>query len=182
MCAMPLMPQQAEWTVDDLDALPDDGLQYELADGVLLVTPSPRPRHQRMSGRLLVRLVAACPDELEVFHAPFDFRPSRVTSLQPDLLVVRRSDVDDEGLTGTPLLVVEILSPSTRAKDLVLKRALYAEAGVPSYWVLDPVEATLLVLALEDGTYVERAFVVGAQEVTVTTPLAVALRPAELVR
>lgn len=178
MCAMPLMPRQTEWTVDDLDDLPDDGLQYELADGVLLVTPSPRPRHQRMLGRLYVRLVAACPDDLEVFLAPFDFRPSRVTSLQPDVMVVRRADVDDVALQGTPLLVVEILSPSTRAKDLVLKRSLYAEAGVPSYWVLDPVEATVLVLELEAGVYVERGSWAG--EVTTDLPFPVSLRGSDL--
>ena len=182
MRAMPLMPQRSDWTVDDLDDLPDDGLQYELADGLLLVTPSPRPRHQRMSVRLTVALAAACPEHLEVFAAPFDFRPSRVTSLQPDLMVVRRVDVDDEGLTGTPLLVVEILSPSTRAKDLVLKRALYAEAGVPAYWVLDPVEATVLVLALEDGAYVEQGRAAGEAQVAVSAPYPLGLRPSDLLR
>ena len=178
MCAMPLMPRETAWTVDDVDDLPDDGLQYELADGVLLVTPSPRPRHQRMLGRLHVRLAAACPDDLEVFLAPFDFRPSRTTSLQPDLMVVRTRDVDDDGLIGTPLLVVEVLSPSTRAKDLVLKRALYAESGVPSYWVLDPVDATALVLRLEGGDYVEVAR--GRGPVEVKEPFPMALHPEEL--
>ena len=80
MCAMPLMPSGGVWTVDDLDDVPDDGLQYELADGVLLVTPSPRPRHQRMLGRLYRLLLDDCPPELEVFLAPLDFRPSLTTS------------------------------------------------------------------------------------------------------
>jgi Uma2 family endonuclease len=178
---MPLMRSDREWTVDDLDELPDDGLQYELADGVLLVTPSPRPRHQRMSTRLTVVLFSACPDGLELFVAPFDFRPTRTTSLQPDLLVVRKEDVGEERLEGTPLLMVEILSPSTRAKDLVLKRALYAESGVPSYWVLDPMEGTAVVFRLEDGGYVEELRVTDGGVAAVTDPFAVTFAIADLI-
>ena len=48
MTAMPVMPHEVrDWTVDDLDLLPDDGLQYELLDGMLLVSPAPTRRHQR---------------------------------------------------------------------------------------------------------------------------------------
>lgn len=169
--AMPLKPTDHVWTVDDLEDLPEDGLQYELADGVLLVTPSPRPRHQRVSMRLTQVLLQTCPADLELFAAPFDFQPTRTTSLQPDLLVVRRQEVSEIRLEGTPLLVVEILSPSTRAKDLVLKRALYAESGVPSYWVIDPETATALVLELVDGEYVERARAAGSVSTDVPFPV-----------
>lgn len=182
MCAMPMAPRDSQWTIDDLVNLPEDGLQYELAEGVLLVTPSPRPRHQRMSMRLSVLLDQHCPDHLEVFAAPLDYQPSPVTSLQPDLLVVRREDVGDERLEGTPLLVVEILSPTTRAKDLVLKRALYAESGVPSYWILDPTEAVAIIWSLSAGEYVETARVAGEARVSVTAPFALSFAPFDLVR
>ena len=180
MCAMPLMPRERVWTVDDLDCLPQDGLQYELAEGVLLVTPSPVVRHQRCSKRMLTVLSDACPEHLEVFAAPLDFRPNATTSLQPDLLVVRREEAQGETLIGTPLLVVEILSPSTRAKDLVLKRALYASAGVPSYWVVDPVEKTLLVLKLRAGGYVEAGRAVGDEELLVSEPMPCRIVPSRL--
>ena len=49
MTSVTLLQHDHDWTVDDLRGLPDDGLQYELADGVLLVSPSPRPAHQRRS-------------------------------------------------------------------------------------------------------------------------------------
>lgn len=174
---MPVMPRDHPWTVDDLDDLPDDGLQYELADGVLLVTPSPLPRHQRASMRLTTLLLPACPPELELFAAPFDFRPTRTTSLQPDLLVVRREDVVEKGLVGTPLLVVEILSPSTRAKDLVLKRALYAEARVPSYWVVDPGAPSVTVLTLVGEAYAEAGSATGGQRLDVSLPFPVSVVP-----
>jgi Uma2 family endonuclease len=157
MTTMPVMPPGDEWTIDDLIDLPDDGLQYELADGVLLVTPAPRPRHQRASRRLLVLLDRLVPDDMEVFFAPLDFQPTRIRSLQPDLLVVRRSDVGELNITAPLLLAVEVLSPSTRAKDLILKKGLYEDSGVSSYWVLDPDEETLVAWDLVDGRYVEAA-------------------------
>jgi hypothetical protein len=68
----PLMPPLREWTVADLDGLPDDGLQYELLDGLLLVSPAPAAAHQRASGNLFFALRSVRPPKLEVFTAPFD--------------------------------------------------------------------------------------------------------------
>ncbi|MBK5306274.1 MAG: Uma2 family endonuclease [Frankiaceae bacterium] len=157
MTAMTVMPRDGDWTVDDLLDLPDDGLQYELADGVLLVTPAPRPRHQRTIRKLLLVLDPLVPDDMEVFFAPLDFQPTRIRSLQPDLLVVRRSDVGELNITAPLLLAVEVLSPSTRAKDLILKKGLYEDSGVPSYWVIDPDEQTLVAWELDGGSYREVA-------------------------
>ena len=177
---MPLMPHAGEWTVDDLLDLPDDGLQYELADGILLVTPAPRLRHQRVVGRLFTSLQAAAPPDLEVFVAPVDFQPTRQRSLQPDVLVVRRDGLGEDVVEGGLVLAVEVLSPSTRAKDLVLKRALYEDSGVPSYWVVDPDEPSLLVLELEDGRYVERARVAGDEPAAVALPFPASVVPSAL--
>ena len=177
---MPVMPRAGEWTVDDLRDLPDDGLQYELADGVLLVTPAPRPKHQRVLGNLYLVLRAHVPADQEVFLAPLDFQPTRHRSLQPDVLVVRREDVGEENITPPLLLAVEVLSPSTRAKDLVLKRALYEDSGVSSYWVVDPDEPSLLVLELQDGRYVEKARVTGDEAVELTAPFPVRVTPSAL--
>ena len=94
MTSVTLLRHDREWTVEDLRGLPDDGLQYELADGVLLVSPSPRPAHRRAVGRFFLELSATCPPELEVFTAPLDFQPTPRRSLQPDLLVVRKADVE----------------------------------------------------------------------------------------
>jgi len=62
MTAMPVMPHEfREWTVADLERIPDDGLQYELLDGMLLVSPSPNYRHQWLSGRLFLLLHGQLP-------------------------------------------------------------------------------------------------------------------------
>ena len=89
-----------EWTVDDLETLPDDGLRYELLDGTLIVSPAPVPRHQRAIVRLVLLLSAACPADHEVFVAPLDWQPDRRTSLEPDLLVVRKDRIGEKNITA----------------------------------------------------------------------------------
>jgi len=180
MVLMQVLPRDGEWTLEDLDALPDDGLQYELVDGVLLVTPAPVPRHQRAVVRLVVLLSESCPGDLEVFVAPLDFRPTRRRSVQPDVLVTRRADVGPKNLEHSPLLVVEVLSPTTRARDAVLKRHVYENAGVPAYWLVDPDEPSLTVLELRDGKYEEAAVVRGGERYGATWPYAVEVVPSAL--
>lgn len=75
------------------------------------------------------------------------------------------------------LLAVEILSPSTRRKDLLLKRSRYEEAGIPSYWVIDPDPPSLIAFELVDGHYRTAADVTGEQIVQLERPFAVALTP-----
>ena len=81
-----------------------------------------------------------------------------------------------------PLLAVEVLSPSTRRHDLALKRRVYAEGGVASYWICDPGEPSVTVLELVDGDYVQTGRAVGEQAIAVAAPFAVELVPADLVR
>src|SRR5881394_3770964 len=124
------LAHKPEWTVDDLDAIPDDGLQRELFDGVLVVSPAPIPVHQTVILGMAVLLRDACPPDLQVFVAPLDFRPSHKRSFQPDLLVVRRDRVGPKNIVHPPVLAVEVLSDSTRTKDLVFKRHMYATSKV----------------------------------------------------
>lgn len=170
-----------EWTVEDLDRLPDDGLQYELLDGVLLVTPSPTLSHQRALSRLLLLLTQACPPGFEVFVAPLDWRPDHLTSLQPDLLVVRNEDVRGGDIGAAMVLAVEVLSPSTSRKDRTLKRSRYEEAGVGSYWIVDPAEPSLEALDLLDGHYVTSARASGSTAAKVEVPFPVEVVPAALI-
>ena len=182
MGVMTVMPRTGEeWTVDDLDRLPDDGLQYELLDGLLLVTPAPVPIHQRAIGNLYLLLRAACPPGHEVFLAPLDWRPDLRTSLQPDLLVVRNEDVGPANVTAPLVLAVEVLSPSTRRKDLVLKRSKYEECGVSHYWIVDPVEPSLLALELDDGRYVTDSETRAAEPAELERPFPIHVVPSQLV-
>ena len=162
------------WTVDDLESFPDDGLRYELVDGTLLVPAGGAAAESPARGRVSFRL--------EVFGLPLDVRVSETRLLEPDLVVVRTSGARGRRLSGLPVLVAEVLSPSTRAVDRVLKPHVLEEAGVPSYWLVDPDEPELTVLELVDGTYSQVAHVVGDQEWTAWTPFPVRVVPGELAR
>ncbi|WP_205741016.1 Uma2 family endonuclease [Haloactinopolyspora alba] len=179
---MAVMPRESyDWTVDDLEDLPDDGLQYELVDGILLVSPAPVPVHQAAIGELFVLLRSVCPKELKVFMAPLDWQPDHFTSLQPDVLVVARADIGAKNITRPLPLAVEVLSPSTRRKDRVLKFSKYADSGVRSYWVVDPVEQSIVAYELVDGAYTVAGRADGAEALTLESPYPVTVVPAELV-
>lgn len=170
-------------TVHDLEGMPDDGRRYELLDGVLLVTPAPGWPHQEMVFRLGIRLDTACPPDLRVLIAPFAIRPDQHTELQPDLLVARYDDLTLKDLPVAPLLVVEVLSRSTRLIDLNLKRAAFERLGVASYWLLDPEPSSPSITALElddGGAYQQRCRACGDDEFVVDRPFPVRLRPADL--
>ena len=181
MTDMSLMPHR-EWTVDDLDALPDDGRRYELVDGVLLVSAAPSDVHQFALTNLVILMGTTCPFPMRMLVAPVDVTFSRTRQLQPDLLVVPSLDLTSDAPRAMPLLVVEVLSPSTRAVDLTLKRHVFEQGGIPSYWVLDPLTPSLTVLELRDGAYVEIASVVGDEAYDATVPFAVRVVPADLLR
>lgn len=166
------------FTQADLDLLPEmDGYRYELLDGMLLVSPAPSIRHQRASRDLFRQLDAACPDDLEVLYAPLDYKPAEQRTFQPDLLVVRSADlVENRWLRRTPLLLVEVRSPSSRVLDLSAKEMAYAEAGVPLYWLLEPDQPAITVLELQRGRYREVAGAGPGEELTLQRPYPVRLR------
>ncbi len=171
----------SDFTLADLDALPDDGKQHELVDGVHLVTPSPTRIHQRAVGTFYYLLKHSCPPAYEVLVAPMDYRPTPRRSLQPDVVVASREDTGQDALVLPLLLAVEVLSPSTRVKDLSTKRMVYCESGVASYWLFDPEDEVLTVLELVGGQYVERAVVKGDDVFEAELPFGVRVVPAELV-
>lgn len=135
------MSTQAVLTYADLASFPDDGLRRELLQGELLVSPSPRVRHQRIVGRLHAQIAAHIDEHggAEVLLAPMDVVLSNITVLEPDLLIVadRQSDIVTEmNIQGPPALVIEVLSDPR--VDRIRKRDLYARYGVPEYWIVDP--------------------------------------------
>lgn len=173
--------REGPFTIEQRDAIPDNGMRHELLDGVLVMTPSPRPRHQDIAFQLAKILDAEAPAEAKVFMAPLDVRLGIATVLQPDLVVARRADLTEANLPAAPLLAVEVLSPSTALIDLNRKKAILEEAGCPSYWVIDPVGPTLTAWDLTDGAYVEVAQVASEESWTAIVPFAVTIRPADLI-
>ncbi len=167
-------------TYDDLQRLPDDGYRHELLDGMLLMTPSPSVPHQVcvLTLAFLLRQHRR-PGEI-VLVAPFDYVISQSTVLEPDVVVARTADHTHANLPSTPLLVVEVLSPSTHRVDRTAKRSAYEEAGVPAYWLVDPDVPAVTVLELVDARYEQVAVVAGEESYTASTPFPVEITPARL--
>jgi Uma2 family endonuclease len=154
------MPRtEVKLTYDDYLLFPEDGLRHELVDGEHEVTPAPNRRHQRVLLNLtrvvdgFVRRTGAG----EVYLAPFEVKLSEVDVVQPDLVFVSAAHADrftEAGLGGPPDLVVEVLSPSTRRRDLTLKAKLYEKFQVSEYWLVDPETNAVTVQRLQRGRFV----------------------------
>jgi Uma2 family endonuclease len=142
---------------EDYARLPTgDGKRYEVLDGELYVTPAPTPLHQRLSKRLQRRLEDhfEASSVAEVFNAPIDVVLAEHDIVEPDLVVVANpGQVSSRAIEGAPLLVVEVLSPSTRAQDRGIKLRRYALLGVQHYWIVDPDAQTIECRRLEAGDY-----------------------------
>jgi Uma2 family endonuclease len=180
MTAVTTLPFGRPLTRDDLDGLPDDGHRYELIDGVLVVSPSPRPRHQLLVGALYRTLHAVCPPHLAVLLGPVDVVLARDTVLVPDLIVAPRGQFTERDLPGAPLLSIEVLSPSTRRFDQLVKRDRLQTAGVGAYWLIDPDRPAITVLELQGLALVESASVTGDELLEVAFPFPLRVRPSEL--
>src|SRR6266851_3129810 len=153
-------------TVADLEAMPDDGRRYELIGGAIVMTPAPGVDHQRASCRLERLLEDAWP-EMEIFDAPIDVDLPGEQRVHPDLVAVERGRTGKR--LGLPVgLVVEIVSPGSQTNDRVTRRATYAAAGIPAYWLLDLELGAVTCLVLDGSDY--RLLAEGAV-VTVDNPV-----------
>jgi len=163
---IPTEEQVRPITFDEYRALPDDGSRYELIYGELLMMPSPKAIHQFVVGELFTALRdRAKQARLGVaLFAPYDVRLSGYNAVQPDILffsAARTQSLGPDFARGIPDLVVEVLSPSNRRLDLIVKRALYAASGIPEYWIVDPEKRTISVNVLEGAHYVDSVFAQG---------------------
>lgn len=124
-------PANVRYTYAEYECIPTDARRWELIDGDLYVNPVPLTFHQVVSRRLQYALMTQLeqPGIADTFDAPVDVILSDHDVVQPDLVIIaadRRNIVSQRGIDGRPDIVVEILSPSNRAHDRVLKRATYA--------------------------------------------------------
>jgi len=143
----------------------DFDYMVELIRGkIFKMTPAPNRRHQSISLNLSISLGTYFKTKpCQVYAAPIDVilpiadrkRDKSHTVVQPDLCIVCNQDLlkDPNAVFGPPTLIVEILSPHTKKKDIQLKYDIYEEAGVQEYWVIMPEEELLEQFVLENGKY-----------------------------
>lgn len=147
--------KEGGYTLRDYLSLPDDQ-RVELIDGVFYDMAAPTTVHQAIAGFLykyLLDHVLEHGGPCMPFIAPVDVQLDQDdrTVVQPDVLIVcDRSLYRNGRIFGAPDLLVEILSPATRRKDLQLKLYKYANAGVREYWIIDPDRKVIIVYKLEE--------------------------------
>jgi Uma2 family endonuclease len=174
-----MQPARAEpirFTYEDYLGFPDDGRRHELVEGEHVVTPAPTRRHQELAVRLLLALgnyLQAHPIG-HLYPAPIDVILSDTDVVQPDIVYVshERSQVLGTWIHGAPDLAVEIVSPSSRRNDEVLKRRLFDRFDVREYWVVDPeVESVKVYRRSEAGTFPRAAELSREEGHTLESPL-----------
>ena len=125
----------------------DDGNRYEISDGVLeLMSPSPTFTHQSIIYELQYLLNNSCRNDFIIVSSPIDVILSETEVRQPDIVMIQRSRmsiISNRGINGAPDLVVEVTSVHSRKRDKVRKRIVYAQYGVPEYWIVDLANFTL---------------------------------------
>jgi Uma2 family endonuclease len=173
-------------TLEEWDALPEDNSRhYELAEGVLVVSPRAASLHNLAMvnltfdlNRQLPSTLAATADTEVVIDPGF---PATVRA--PDVLVTSASHLRENPVRFDPgdvLLAIEIISPGSRTTDRVTKLAEYARAGIPHYWVIDLQEpATLLANNLVGGRYEIAAKATG--KVTLIEPATITIDVSRLI-
>lgn len=146
--------QQGMYTIEDYYALPDD-CRAELIDGILYMFSAPTTNHQAIAGAIhsqLLSFIRSKKGKCFPFISPIDVQLDcdNKTMLQPDvILICSRDKIIRRGIYGAPDFVVEVLSRSTRKKDMVIKLHKYHNAGVREYWMIDPDKKEILVYDFE---------------------------------
>jgi Uma2 family endonuclease len=158
---MPKKDKESKFTYGDYVSWPE-GERWEIIDGVPYLLASPTWQHQAISMELAAQFHSYLNDKpCMVFAAPFDLsipehdeNDEKISNLvaQPDLVVVcDESKLKKTGYFGVPVLVIEIVSPSTAKLDRVLKFNKYEQVGVKEYWIVEPEGKVVSVFALQEN-------------------------------
>ena len=156
--AMYRAKNQGEYTMEDYYALPEERMA-ELIDGLIYDMASPTSVHQLIGAEIWEQLksyIRNSKGKCVPMLAPLDVQLDcdDRTMVQPDVVVVcDRSKVIRRCIYGAPDLVIEILSPSTRRKDVTIKLNKYIAAGVREYWIIDPDQRLVLVYDFSAAIY-----------------------------
>ena len=129
--------------------------QWELIDGIpYAMSPAPSGGHQWICGKLYSQFdkeLSTC--KTCFVSLPMDWKISDTTVLEPDLFVACFEFKNQKYISKTPALVVEVLSPSNRNKDVVVKHRIYEEQGVKYYLVVDPANSSYIIYQLTGKEY-----------------------------
>ena len=151
---MPL-PKEHRYTAADYWNLPDNQ-RAELIDGQLYNMAPPSRIHQKLTyqlSRIIGNHIITHDGSCEVYPAPFavNLNADDTTYVEPDISVIcDKNKITDKGCIGAPDFIIEVVSPSSRRMDYSTKNALYTDAGVREYWIVDSEKARTTVYRYEE--------------------------------
>ena len=124
----------------------EEHVTYELIDGIVMMSPRPSIKHQQISGKLHMALwhILKKKNCTPILEADLIIQEQNFV---PDLMIVCDEGLDDmTHYDKPPLIVVEIISPSSGSRDYFVKRRSYKEIGVQEYWIVSPEEKCIMVI------------------------------------
>lgn len=136
----------------------DDEKRYEIKNGELSVVPVPNTEHQHFSRNLqyIIWQYVNSKSLGEVYDAPIEVILDQNNVVQPDILFISTQNISiikKKGIFGSPDLVIEIISPSSKFRDEYEKKTLYQNFDVKEYWIVDPANKSIEILKLTDRVY-----------------------------
>ena len=151
-------------TAEEFMRLPECEITYELIDGVVFMSPSSTPAHQRIISRISY-LIETYLDQHPIgavyveVDANLGAHYGRHLVYRPDVVYLRkeRAEESHERISGAPDLVVEVISPDSRQYDSITKKDDYERCGVTEYWLIDPLESKMTFYVRRDEKFVDAA-------------------------
>lgn len=144
------------YTMEDINALPD-GVRAELIDGEIYYMGSPTRTHQKITGGMYLAVagyIRSHGGDCEAYIPPYGvfLYGDDSTLVEPDLTVIcDPSRSEEKGCVGAPDWIVEVVSPSSKKRDYMIKLFKYRTAGVREYWIINPEKRNVLVYSWMDG-------------------------------
>ena len=171
-----VMIQPPRTMMEVFKSLPE-GTLVQLIENNLVMSPSPKDRHQETLEEITFQLSAFVRRKKigKVRFAPYDVYLDEKNAFQPDLVFISNENsykIQENGLHGAPDLVIEVLSPGTEKYDRKKKKDVYERCGVQEYWIVDPATKEVTGYTLRDGKFAELDMATGViQSVLLATSL-----------
>ena len=141
------------YTLEEFELMAkEDGWNYELIEGIIMMSPRPALEHQRISGNIYFELRNALKNSHCKPIQEIDLVLEK-NNLIPDLAIICNDDLQGKRYEKAPLIVIEIISPSSVSRDYVTKRYKYAQLGIREYWIVSPEEKCIDVFDFTTDTH-----------------------------